>query len=136
MATFFMATLAVSIVGLITLISLKHWELTSGKVVLGSIRPTVGEFLHRLVYFFEYSLPLLIKAFIVRAIAALRRGMHAAVAWAVFFTERVLESTLVRLRRKTDLPLVRRTQSSHFLREVAEHKKKLQEIEDRAIYED
>ncbi len=136
MVTFFMATLAISIIGLITLISLKHWELTSGKVVLGSIRPTVGEFLHQVVYFFEYSLPLLIKSLILRAVAALRRGIHAAVAWAVFFTERVLESTLVRLRRKTDLPLVRRTQSSDFLREVAEHKKKLQEIEDRAIYED
>ncbi len=136
MATFFMATLAISIFGLITLISLKHWELTSGKVVLGSIRPTVGEFLHQVVYFFEHSLPLLVKALILRAIVAVRRSIHAAIAWAAIFTERVLESILVRLRRKTDLPLVRRTQSSDFLREVAAHKKKLQEIEDRAIYED
>lgn len=136
MAVFFMATLALSIVGLIVLISLKQWELSTGKLVLGSIRPTLGAYLHAAVYFFEHTLPQRIHALILRAVAALRRGVHAAVAWAVLVTERVLESTLVRLRRKTELPIARRAGVTGFLREVAEHKKKLQEIEDRAIYED
>lgn len=136
MAVFFMATLVLSIVGLLLLISLKQWELSSGKLVLGGIRPTLGAYLHAAVYFFEHTLPQRIHALILAASAAARRGIHATVAWAVLVAERVLESSLVRLRRKTELPLVRRSGATGFLREVAEHKKKLQEIEDRAIYED
>ncbi len=135
MVIFFTALLAASIVGLVALIGLKRWEMQTGGVVLGSIRPKVGHFFHTCVVFVERTLPALARAALVRAALAARRGARAAVAWGVIVTERVLESTLARLRHKTDLPPGPRRQSD-FLREVAEHKKKIQEMEDRAIYED
>ena len=136
MVTFFTATLVISMVGLVLLIGVKRWEMTTGRVVWASVRPAVGEALHRVVLFFERVLPGLLRAGVTRAIAGVRAFAHRAAAWGVLILERVLESVLHGLRRKTSVRHVRREQSSDFLREVAEHKKKIQELEDRAIYED
>lgn len=136
MIAFFSTTLALSVVGLITLIGLKRWEMQSGRVVAPALRPKLGEALHRVVVFVEHTVPAMVRAALLRAWVAARRGAHAGAAWAVLITERVLESTLHGIRRKTSVPQARNPKSSDFLREVAEHKKKLLEIEDRAIYED
>ncbi len=136
MVIFFTATLAISVVGLLALISLKRFEMNTGRVVLGRARPMVGEFMHRLVFFVERVLPALIVRLLLRAAAALRRGVHAAVAWGIIVLERLLESTLRGIRRTTSMPEGKRAVRSDFLREVAEHKKKLQELGDRAIYEE
>lgn len=134
--TFFTATLIFSIIGLTALISLKRWELTTGKVVWGGVRPKVGEFLHRCVLFFERVLPALIVTLLARAGVKMRAWAHAATAWGVLVVERGLESTLHGIRRKTSAP-AQHTQSSEFFREVAEHKRKLQEsAEPGAIFED
>lgn len=136
MVLFFTTTLLVSILGLVALILLKRWEMSSGRVVLGSMRPSLGAFLHRVVVFFERVLPALATSAALRLFAALRALLHRAAAWGVLIIERILERVLVGLRRKTSVPHAERERSSDFLREVAEHKKKLQEFEDRAIYED
>jgi hypothetical protein len=136
MVVLFSTTLAISIVGLITLISLKRWEMSGGRVVGAAMRPAVGEFFHRCVVFVERVLPALALHLLMRGWAALRAFARAVVAWGVLVVERVLESTLHGIRRKTSVPHARQAKSSDFLREVAEHKKKLLEVEDRAIYED
>lgn len=136
MEVFFTVTLVVSIVGLFTLVSIKRWELTSGKVVWASVRPAVGEFLHQRVVFVERVLPALVVGFAGRVWRGVRALAHAAVAWVVLFIERGLESTLHIIRHKTSTP-PKHQKSSDFLREVAEHKRKLQASDEPgAIFED
>lgn len=136
MVVFFTSTLVLSMVGLISLVALKRSEMAGGRVLGGSARPAVGHFFHQCVVFVEQVLPAAVRALALRLYARARAAAHAAAAWAVLVVERVLESVLHGIRRKTSVPHVKATKSSDFLREVAEHKKKLLEVEDRAIYED
>jgi hypothetical protein len=124
--TFFTVTLLASIAGMILLLTLKRYELNSGRVLLGSARPAIGDFFHRKMTWIEYVLPGLVRVGIKGFFAALARLFHAWVAFAAARLERVLERALSRVRH-TAAPQKRGAETSAFLREVTEHKKKLQD---------
>ena len=130
-----MVTLAISVVGMLGLLMLKRWELTTGRVVGGSARPAVGDFAHRGLMWVESVLPGLARAWLYRAEESAHTFMHRAAALVVLLAERLLERSLHLLRRNTEA----RTdgQASAFLREVSAHKKELlQSARERAIYEE
>lgn len=127
MAPILSITLAISIVGMISLLLLKRYELNSGRIFLGSARPAVGAFFHRKLMWIEYALPGLMRSGVRALYANLRILAHRAVAWVVVKVEQGLERALHNVRHKTTLAPRRGEETSAFLREVAEHKKKLQE---------
>ncbi|MDB5225799.1 MAG: hypothetical protein JWL87_751 [Candidatus Adlerbacteria bacterium] len=127
MVTFFSAMLGISILGMASLLWLKRYELNSGRVFLGSARPAVGEFFHRKLQWLEYVLPGLIRAGLQDFYRTLRRLMHVGLAWVALRVEQGLERALRGVRHATALPKRRGEETSAFLRQVAEHKKKLQE---------
>lgn len=123
MVLFFITLLAVSVVGLAGLIGLKRWELTTGRVFLGGLRPAAGELLSRGLHFVEAKAPALVRR---GARELLQQGSvlaHRTVAWVVLVAERLLERVLHLLRGATRPGDA--SQASAFLREVAEHKKSL-----------
>jgi hypothetical protein len=135
--TFFSITLAVSIAAMVMLLVLKRYELHSGRVLLGKARPAVGEFFHQKLMWLEYVLPGLIRAGIKHLYLALRRLLHVWLAWVVVKVEHVLEHALHRVRHTTAVPPRQGEETSAFLRQVAEHKKKLQEeVPDRGIVQE
>lgn len=124
MAAFFSATLALSIVGLVTLLVLKHYELSSGRVVMGSLRPKIGHFFHKLLMLFERGVPRLARVVVRRAARAARERAKQALARAILFFEATLEWVLHVVRQKSDAPQGKGA-TSQFLQEVAAHKQKL-----------
>lgn len=111
---------------MISLLVLKRYELNSGRVFLGSARPAVGNFFHHTLSWFEYVLPGLMRVGARTLYLTARRVLHAWGARLVVRLEQWLERALKSVRRTTAVPRQGK-QSSAFLRQVAEHKKKLQE---------
>lgn len=136
MTFFLIGTLAVSVVGMVSLLLLKHLELTTGHVLGGRLRPVVGAAAARSLAWGQYVLPGLAHMWLRRAAHRLRALLHWLVALAVLLAERGLERTLRMLRRNTQVP-PGEVQASAFLREVSAHKKQLlKSARKRAIYED
>ncbi|HEY4502182.1 MAG TPA: hypothetical protein VJJ20_03920 [Candidatus Paceibacterota bacterium] len=127
MVTFFTVTLLISIAGMISLLVLKRYELNSGRVLLGRARPAVGNFFHRKMMWLEYVLPGLVRVGVRRLYTTVRRVLHVWLAWVVVRVEQGLERALSHVRHKTEPPARDGQGTSAFLREVAEHKKKLQD---------
>lgn len=124
MVLFFTATLLLSILGLVSLIALKRWELRTGGVLGGAVRPHVSQFSRTVLVWFERVLPALLRQNAARAGAVLRTALHRGVAQGVLHAEHGLERTLYLLRHTTEeKPML--GEASAFLREVAEHKKQL-----------
>ena len=109
-----------------SLLVLKRYELNSGRVLLGRARPAVGNFFHRGLSWFEYVLPGLVRVGVRSLYNTCRRVLHVWAARLVVVLESLLERALSRVRHTTAQPK-RGRETSVFLREVAEHKKKLQE---------
>lgn len=124
MVLFFTVTLLISIAGMGLLLALKHFEMTTGRVVFGGARPQIGAFFHRGLRSVEHSLPAFISALVEKSVALGKRALHYTTAHTILVAERWLEKTL-RLLRHTSYPTVGSGKASTFLREVAEHKKKL-----------
>jgi biopolymer transport protein ExbB/TolQ len=124
MALFFTVTLAVSIAGMLLLLGFKRYELSSGKLLFVSGRPAIGNFFKRVFWWIEKVLPALVRVYGRRAFrfakAALQRGLARSILWL----ERTLEHILRTVREKTETPRAP-GEASAFLREVAEHKRKL-----------
>lgn len=136
MVLFFTTTLIISIVGIVLLLALKQWELSTGHVLGGSLRPAVGAAAHRVLSWFEYVLPGLFKQKVKEMYRTLRVITHRVIALVVILTERGLERLLGTIKHNTQ---IRRTDSeaSPFLREVSEHKKALiKQAKKRAIYDE
>ncbi len=112
-----------------TLLGLKRYEMRTGRVFFMQVRPRVGEFFSRSLLWVEHTLPELLARELRRLYSWARAGLRALTARAIILTEHLLEKSLHGLRRKTDAPH-RAGEASAFLREVAEHKKKL--MQDRA----
>ena len=123
MVPFFITTLLTSILGLSLLLALKHWELRTGAVLGGRMRAPVGNFFHTTLLWLERILPTLIRVFWRRAFRATVAFVHRSSAWAVLWTEWALEHVLHLLRKTTSTRRI--GEASVFLREVAEHKRKL-----------
>src|SRR6185437_15803122 len=116
--------LAVSIVGMFALITVKSYELSTGRLLFGGARPRISRFSARTVFLFGTVLPRFVVWEVRRMYRFFASFAHSAVAHAVLRLERWLESVLTKVRESTDAPRAP-GEASAFLREVAEHKKKL-----------
>ncbi len=136
MALVFTVALVVSIVGMLMLLMMKRYELNTGRIFMAASRPAIGGFFHHKLVWIEYVLPGLIRVGIKRTYVFVRRVLRVWTIRIAIKLETALEKALSRVRHTT-LP-ARRGQSSAFLREVAEHKKKLQKElpEERIVVED
>lgn len=138
MVIFFITLLCVSIVGIAAVLSVKQWETSHRKLVLGRVRSKAGEALGVGLNFVEKRAPAIVRTKTSRGYAAALVLLHKGVAWTVLFAERMLEKTLHTLRHTTAAR--GEGEASAFLREVAEHKKLLQDSSSdkkpNAIYEE
>ncbi len=124
MVTFFTSTLMLSCVGLMLLIGLKRYELTTGRVVGMRVRPPVSRFFQTVSLWVERILPAIVRMYGKLITRAFLRSIYLVSAHALVRVEEWLERLLHALRHTTD---VRRGmgEASAFLREVSEHKRKL-----------
>lgn len=123
MVLFFIVLLCVSAAGLVSIIVLKRWELSTGRILFGGVRPAAGEALSQALLFIEAKAPRLVRDRAKQLFVRARTTAHRATALGVLITERLLERVLRTLKGATHPS---RTESaSEFLREVAEHKKSL-----------
>ena len=122
---FLTATLVLSIVGVVALLTLKRYEITTGKVILGRARPTIGVFFNVCLMWVERALPALLAHVVRRGITEIKKVIHQAVAYGIHSLERALEWVLKTLHYTTQPSSSGTGEASAFLRAVAEHKKKL-----------
>jgi hypothetical protein len=138
MATFFSITLAVSIVGLVLLLVLKRYEMTTGRVVMGGLRPWVGSFFHHALHFVERGMPALMRSFIGKVLGVVRTQARHGFARVILLFEYNLERVLHVVRQKSRKRSLGEGVASEFLQEVAAHKQKLlrRAPKNRVIFED
>lgn len=137
MVVFLTVLLCVSLSGLACVLYAKHWEEMHGKLMMSKVRPKAGEVLGAGLNFVERRAPALLRNTAAAGYAAARVLMHRSAAWSLLHLERMLEKTLHTLRHTTDK--AGGGEASAFLRDIAEHKKMLQERsskEKNAIYEE
>lgn len=115
--------LGVSATGLIALLTVKRWELTTGRILFSELRPAAGRILGSGLTFVERRAPVLLKNIAWAVYRRASAALHFAVAWVVLHAERLLERVLNILRHTTHP--AGEGEASPFLREVAEHKKSL-----------
>ena len=124
MILFLTATLLISIAGMSALLTLKYFETTTGRVVLGAARPGVGAFFHRTLVWIEQDFPARLSLIVSRGVVFGKKFLHYGIARSILAAERALEWVLG-LLRYTTAPTAGMGEASAFLREVAEHKRKL-----------
>jgi hypothetical protein len=125
MVLFFITTLLLSIVGMAALIGFKRYELATGTVFLSAVRPYVASSLERGVRLLGETLPHRAQEFFRVEGERFRTWLHLMLARGIIFVEHTLEKVLHTVREKTE-PTHAPGEASAFLREVANHKKKLQ----------
>ena len=125
MVLFFTGILALSLIGMLSLLGIKHYELVSGKVVLAPVRPSVGAFLHQMRTWVVHVLPALLSTSLEEMRQWLRAALHRGIAQSILMVEYTLEKVLHIVREKTTPTTRAQGEVSPFLREVADHKKKL-----------
>lgn len=135
MVLFLTTLLGLSIVGMAAMLFLKRYELTTGRMVLSGVRPVVGTFLSRGLLWIEKILPVLVRSQLSRAVQALRDLVQRLIAQSILMFEHALERLLHTVREKT-APAREPGEASAFLREVADHKKKLLHRSHNTIVED
>ena len=124
MVLFFGVGLLVSIVGLVALFMIKRWELQTGNMVFATTRPRIGAWAHATLLWIERVLPALTMHYSKHAGKTAERLLHHGAAQALLAVEHGLERVLNTLRGVTEQPRSDK-EASAFLREVAEHKRKL-----------
>lgn len=127
MVLFLTVVLILSCAGMAGILLLKRYELRSGRVLMSAARPQLGSFFSRGLFWVERVLPSLAQYEARRLWRALRALLRAAAARALLWTEHGLERGLRALRSASAHAPARGGDASPFLREVVEHKKKLQE---------
>lgn len=125
MVPFLTTTLVVSTLGMIALLGIKRYELATGRVLAASVRPGLRAFFRRGLFWLERVLPSLAAHELRRGWSVVRAALRAGMARVLLAAERELERGLVALRRVTAQAPQAPGEASAFLREVAEHKKKL-----------
>ncbi len=125
MVLFFTTTLLVSCAGLVLLLSIKRWELNSGRIVGSRIRPWTQRLSHGISLWFERILPKLVQMYTKLAWQSILTSIHKVTARIVVGVEVKLEKTLHTLRHTTETRRGVQEEPSVFLREVSEHKRKL-----------
>lgn len=109
---------------MVGLLVAKQWELSTGHVLGGRLRPALGAWMHRVLNWFEYTLPMLAAQWWQRSQLYVRTVAHRLVALVVVLVERALDRVLKALHRTTTVSR-NDVQASAFLREVSAHKKQL-----------
>jgi len=129
MVFFFTSTLAVSIVGLSLLLGIKHWELATGSMLGRTFRARAHRYFSAILLWIEHIIPTVIRLYSRWAWRMSLRFIYRSTALLVLRTEKALEHTLHTLRHLTDVRHLPGRggmgEASVFLREIAEHKKKL-----------
>lgn len=124
MALFFSGALLVSVVGMIALLGFKRYELSSGHVIFARARPAIGTFFKHTLWWIEKVLPALVRVYSRRALRYCKVVLQHALARSILWVEHTLERVLSAVREKTAASRAP-GEASAFLREVAEHKRKL-----------
>ncbi len=124
MVLFFVCLMLVSIAGMVSLLVIKRWELETGNMLFGGIRPHVGKKAHSFLTWVERALPGIISDYSLRTGRRVQETLHRKIAQALLATEHGLEHLLKQLRGVTEHPKSNKP-ASDFLREVAEHKRQL-----------
>ena len=137
MALFLTITLLVSSFGLVLLLALKRYELRTGHLFLAAVRPRAGGVAHAGVMFFEQALPSLMLRSLTRLVSGMRVAAKTTLARSILLFEHALQRMLLFVRDTTG-PAQQGGPASAFLREVADHKRKLLEekLDKRAIFDD
>jgi len=117
------AALGFSIFGAASLLVLKRYEITTGRVVFGQSRPKVGAFFHTGLVWFEHKLPALLAKLVLQGVEKFKKVLHIVVARAILSAEGSLVWILKKLHYTTHPTSGSKGEVSAFLREVAEHKK-------------
>ena len=126
MVLFLTIVLIASSVSLIALLCAKQWEVTTGRMLFGSMRPRVQAVSHQMLHAVEHHLPTIVRRGVYVVVLWLRTGARAGIARALLSAEHSLEKILHALRRTTMVPQHHaQGRASAFLREVAEHKRRL-----------
>jgi|GEM_PF-1030544 len=125
MVLFLTTVLVVSCAAMAGLLFAKHWELTTGRILLAEKRPQIGDFFHQILRAIETHLPALAHDYYRRSLTWLRGSARTGLAHTLLAVEQWLEKTLHTLRYRITPPSSSTGQASAFLREVAEHKKRL-----------
>lgn len=125
MVLFFTILLGISIAGLVSLLTIKRWELRTGNMLLAGARPHVSAASHNVLTWFERVLPHLVTEFIRWAVHEARVLTHRGAAHSLLWAEQTLERVLMHVRGMTEYPRVSSKEASPFLREIAEHKRQL-----------
>jgi hypothetical protein len=124
---FLTATLIISTLGMLSILWLKRYELRTGNVVFAGVRPSMRSFFRRGLFWVERVLPNLVEHEVRRGWVLGRATLRTGIARALLLIEQWLERGLASLRRATTHAPHTQRDASPFLREVVEHKKKLQE---------
>lgn len=124
MVPFFTVLLAISIVGLVSLLAIKRWELRTGNMLMAGARPRVSAASQHTLTWFERVLPRLIQELLRRGVNKTSVLVHRAAAYSLLWAEHTLERVLRALRGVTEQPRSNK-EASAFLREIAEHKRQL-----------
>ena len=118
-----------SSVGMFLLLYAKHWELTTGKLIFASARPSLSRVSSRVLMALERHMPLMLRN-ASRSIGLwLRTRARDALARALLSVEHSLESLLHHLKHSlSPAKGAAGAASSAFLREVAEQKHRLTRV--------
>lgn len=129
--------LGISIIGLTTLLTLKRYEMRTGKVFFARSRPVFEKPLHTSSFVVANILPLLAKRSFAQAMYGVRSILGHLIARITLSVEHVLHRLLEEIQRIIE-PRHTGGQVSTFLQEVAEHKRKLlrRAPEKRAIFDE
>lgn len=124
MVLIFILTLSVSIAGMVAILVLKRYEISTGALFFASVRPRLGGFFSRLSFATVRTIPLMARENRRRAAEMGGILLRYALAQAARGVEYGLEKILHVVREKT---AIERTpgEASPFLREVSDHKRQL-----------
>src|ERR1700682_2718796 len=101
MVFFFIVLLLISVAGMLVLLLVKHYELSTGRLIFASSRPKLSKFSSRMVFLFGTAVPLYVAWQAERSYKALSSWLHKGVARGVVTLEYWLESVLHTVREKT-----------------------------------
>jgi hypothetical protein len=137
MATFFSITLGISIVGLVLLMALKRYELKSGRVLFGRLRPELDRLGFNSLVIIEHILPRALKISGKRAARALTTLLRTGWMHAMRTVQKMLERILRRVSTSAR-PQRAGGEVSPFLQQVSEHKRALanEASQERGIFDE
>lgn len=127
--------LVFSIVGMVAILSVKRYELTTGKLILGSVRPGLSRKSSRAHFVVTRWLPAYVLYVLFRMYVYVRGWVQKLAARLVLFLERVLERVLIEVKERTT-PNRAPGEASPFLREVGKYKEEIAQNGERSIKEE